>query len=343
MMGELAMPEPMKIAIVRLSSLGDIIFCMAALQLIRRHLPGSSITWFADTKFADILDHQPDLDRVVKLDLKGLRRNFSLAKLRQEYRVIAEAGRFDAVIDLHGMIKSAAIARKVGSRTFGFALDVVKEPIATLFYRRKFSIPLECNTVLRYASLAARSLDFSFEESELVSKEPFLFYAPEDLEASWDYFRPDCKNVVFVVGANWESRRYPKERFVSIANRLRENILICHSSPAEQDAARYIADRSSFVTVLPRLDLNQLKAAISRADLVIGGDTGPTHIAWANNVPCVVLFGPTPAHRIYAGPTCKVLKSSSQVREAHLDRNDSSIKELSEQSVINLARELLYQ
>ena len=58
-------------------------------------------------------------------------------------------------------------------------------------------------------------------------------------------------------------------------------------------AAAYLAERSAHVSVLPRMDLNQLKAAVSRADLVIGGDTGPTHIAWANNVPSITLFGPT--------------------------------------------------
>ena len=332
----------MKIGIVRLSSLGDIIFCMAALQLIKRHLPGSSITWFADTKFADILDHQPDLDRVVKVDLKGLRRNFSLDKLRREYQLVQQAGPFDLVIDLHGMIKSALVARRAGRRTAGFARDVVKEPIASLFYDSKVSIPLECNTVYRYASLAARALGFSFDEQELIEKEPFLFYAPKDAALARGYFRAERKNVIFIVGATWESRRYPKERLVGIANALRENVLICHCSSDEYESARYIAERSPFARVLPRLDLNQLKAVISQADLVIGGDTGPTHIAWANNVPCIVLFGPTPAHRIYPGPTCRILKSSSIVSEARLNKNDFSIGELSEQAIIALAQELLY-
>ena len=333
----------MKIGIVRLSSLGDIIFCMAALQLIKRHVPDCSITWFADSKFADILDHHPDLERVVKLDLKGMKRDFSFARLRREYRAVSQSGPFDLVIDLHGMIKSALVAKAAGPSTWGFSLDVLKEPLAALLYRRRVSIPLECNTVFRYASLAARSLGFCFAESELVQKAPFLFHAPEDAAISREFFRSDRKNVIFVVGANWESRRYPKERFVFLANSLKENILICHSSPEEGETARFVAERSPFVTLLPKLDLNQLKAAVSRADLVIGGDTGPTHIAWANNIPCIVLFGPTPAHRIYAGPDCRVLKSSSAVRERHLNKNDYSIRELSETAVLALAQELLAQ
>ncbi|GFO54213.1 lipopolysaccharide heptosyltransferase I [Geomonas sp. Red276] len=331
----------MRIAIVRLSSLGDIIFCMACLQVIRRHLPGSSITWFADSKFADILDHQKDLDRVVKVELKGLKRSFSWEKLKGEYRQIADSGPFDMVIDLHGMLKSALIARRIGKKTAGFARDVAKEPLATFCYDRTFSLPLEMNTVLRYTKLAASALDIIFDERELTEKEPFLFYGEEDLDASRKFFVKEKKNVILVVGSTWESRNYPKEKFAVVAERLGENVLVCHGSKTEYETACWLAERSPNVSILPKLTINQLKAAISQADLVIGGDTGPTHIAWANNVPCVVLFGPTPAHRIYPGAKCRIMKSSSVVREESLDKNDFSIRELREEDVLSHARELL--
>jgi heptosyltransferase I len=331
----------MRIGIVRLSSLGDIIFCMAALQVIKHHLPDCSITWFADSKFADILDHHPDLDAVVKVNLKGMKKSFSFGKLRDEYRQVAESGPFDLVIDLHGMIKSALVARRAGSRTAGFALGSVKEPLATLCYGKKIALPLEMNTVLRYTTLAARALGISFDERELREKDPFLFYTEKDRVITRDFFRADRKNIILVVGSTWESRNYPKEKLVTIAQSLGENILISHGSNAEYQSACFIAQECDNVTLLPKLNLNQLKAAISCADLVIGGDTGPTHIAWANNVPCVVLFGPTPAHRIYPGPKCRILKSSSTVREKRLDKNDFSIRELSEETIIALARELL--
>jgi len=331
----------MNIAIVRLSSLGDIIFCMACLQVIRRHIPHAKITWVADSKFADILDHNPDLHQVIKMDLKSVKRDFSFAKAAAEYRKLADAGKFDVVIDLHGMIKSALIARKLGKKTFGFARDVAKEPVATFLYDATASIDLEMNTVLRYTTLAARGLGIDFAEEELKEKEPFLFHAPEDEAVSKDMFRTDKKNVIFVVGSTWESRNYPKERFVTIANALKENILIAYGNASEFETAQYIAEHSPYATILPKMTINQLKGAISRADLLIGGDTGPTHMAWANNVPCVVIFGPTPAHRIYPGPACKILKSSTPVFERKLNKNDFSIREIEAPAVIALAEELL--
>lgn len=331
----------MRLAIVRLTSLGDIIFCMASLQLIRRRFPDCSITWFADRRFADILDHHPDLDRVVKVDWKTVKQNFSWDGVRREYRRIREQGEFDLAIDLHGMLKSALIARMAGERTCGFHRHTAKEPWATLLYHSTLDVPLEINTVYRYASLAVGALGCELQEGELQEKSPYLFYGEEDAAVTRQYFRRDKKNVIFVTGSTWESRNYPKERFVFLANQLKENVLICYGNEAELATARFIAERSPFVTILPKLSLNQLKAAISQADLLIGGDTGPTHIAWANNVPCVVIFGPTPAQRIYPGPRCRILKSDSPVDERKLDKTDFSIREIPETLVLRQAEELL--
>jgi len=314
---------------------------MASLQIIKHHLPECSITWIADKKFADILDHNPDLEYIVKLELKSLRKKFSFSGLQHEYSKLLEHGKYDLVIDLHGMIKSAVISRIVGKVTCGFHPRTAKEPLTALMYGKRIDIPLEINTVFRYSSLVAQSLGITITEQELINKRPFLFYTQKDVSCSEQFFHSDRKNIILVVGSTWESRNYPKEKFVAVANALQENILVCHGNDQEYKTAQYLAERSPFVSILPRMNINQLKAAVSRADLLIGGDTGPTHIAWANNIPCIVIFGPTPAHRIYPSETCRILKSSSKVDDRKLDRNDFSIKEIPESHVIELARELL--
>jgi heptosyltransferase-1 len=267
---------------------------MACLQIIRRRFPGCSITWFADRKFADILDYNPDLAGIVKVDLKGLKKSFSFGKLAHEYRQVAGQREFDLAIDLHGMLKSALIARKVGRVTCGFHRSVAKEPLTSLLYDKTFAPDAGLKPAYRYVTLAAQALGIQVEEQELLDRQPYLFFSPEDARATADFFAGNRKNIILVPGTSLDEKTYPVDKFVTIADSLRENILVCHGNDQELRAATYIAERSSCVTVLPRMDLNQLKAAISRADLVIGGDTGPTHIAWANNVPSITLFGPTP-------------------------------------------------
>jgi len=330
----------MKIAIVRLSSLGDIILGMASLQFIRRYLPDCSITWVADKRFADILDHQPDINQLIKLDLKGLKKQHSLQGLMQEYRDLASAGPFDAVIDLHGMIKSAITAKILGGKRYGFDRRVIKEPLSALLYRQTYAIPLDLPAACRYTALVAHSLGFPFQPDDLGAIRPFLFAQDADRAATDRYFLPNRRNIIFVPGTSAGYKNYPPDRFARLATMLGENILICYGNEAERQTASVIAGQAANVQILPRLTLNQLKAAVARADLAIGGDTGPTHIAWACGIPSITLFGATP---VCLRPTKKnrVIATATPVNLRRHDSNDNSIRHIPEEDIVSLARELL--
>lgn len=95
------------------------------------------------------------------------------------------------------------------------------------------------------------------------------------------------------------------------------------------------------IKVMPKLDLNDLKAVIARTDLVIGNDTGPTHMAWALNKPSITVFGPTPISRVYQTDINKVIKSHSTVNPYKLNKEDYSIRDIDEREIIELAKHLL--
>jgi heptosyltransferase-1 len=80
---------------------------------------------------------------------------------------------------------------------------------------------------------------------------------------------------------------------------------------------------------------------ISQVDLLIGNDTGPTHIAWAQNIPSITLLGPTTTRMIYETPKNIGIKSPSKVDILKIDKNDFSIKEIKPQTIANKAKELL--
>ena len=102
-----------------------------------------------------------------------------------------------------------------------------------------------------------------------------------------------------------------------------------------------MSTQSDTIQVMSRLDLNSLKALIARADLLIGNDTGPTHMAWALNKPSITLFGPTPVSRVYQTDINKAVKSASLVNPYKLNKQDYSIKEIDENEIIQLAKDLL--
>ena len=202
----------MKIAIVRLSSLGDIILGMASLQFIRRHLPDCRITWIADSRFADILDHQKDIGQIIKIELKGMKKEKSLSSLFMEYHQLRSAGPFDAVIDLHGMIKSAVTAKILGKNTCGFDKGVIKEPLGCLFYRHTYEVPLDMPAACRYASLAMQSLGLPFREPDMSVIQPFLFARDDDFLIAKEYFSSERRNIIIVPETSAANKNYKTPR-----------------------------------------------------------------------------------------------------------------------------------
>jgi heptosyltransferase-1 len=126
-----------------------------------------------------------------------------------------------------------------------------------------------------------------------------------------------------------------------VANTLKQNCLVIWGNEIERQTAETMATQSSFIRVLPALNLNDLKALLSQVDLVIGNDTGPTHIAWGLNTPSITLFGCTPISRVYQTNINKVLKSPSIVNPRKLNKLDDSIKEIKPSDIVEMANELL--
>ena len=75
---------------------------------------------------------------------------------------------------------------------------------------------------------------------------------------------------------------------------------------------------------------------------MIGSDTGPTHMAWALNIPSITLFGPTPGYRnTYITNVNKTIESESEVNPSKINRSDDSIKNIKVSDISKLAEELL--
>ena len=89
------------------------------------------------------------------------------------------------------------------------------------------------------------------------------------------------------------------------------------------------------------MDLNELKALISKADLVIGGDSGPTHFAWAMNRPSITIFGPTPSKRnVLETKINKVIDCGKEIDPLKLDKKDYCIHTIDPEKIVKLAKGL---
>ncbi len=330
----------MKIAIVKLSAMGDIIHAMTALQFIKQQIPESRIDWIVEHSFSGILENNPHIDNILPVNLKSIKKK-PLNIIHEIRKIRAYANRnYDIVIDAQGLIKSLITCKLLGSgNIWGFSKDSIRESEASYFYNNHVDIPYHSNTIDRNMKVLSKPFGFEISKRDIINKEPILYYIPDDYINI--YLKQDKKNIVFIVSSTWESRNYPKEKFAKIADALQGNVLVLWGTEEEREIAEWIAYSSVYATAIPRLSYNDLKLLISRVDLLIGNDTGPTHIAWGLNIPSITIFGPTPVERVYQTNINKVVKSKSVIDHYNLDKNDFSIRDINHEDIIKMANRLL--
>ena len=323
------------IAIIRLSALGDIVNSAFVLQFIKQNFPDIRITWVTEEVFAPLLQEHPLVDDTVTLNLKQLKKEKSFSLLKNTLQHLRSLGEFDNIIDMQGLLKSAVTARLIGSKTHGFDKDSIREPIASFFYKTTTHIPYEANVVLRNAQVISDALKITITKEMIEKKEPvFPVFDPPSLPT-------DKPNVACVIGASWESKRYPKEKLLTVLQNLSCHAHILWGNEAEYKDALFIEKHLSHASIAPKMSLPKLVSFIGKCDLVIGNDTGPTHMAWAQNIPSITLFGPTNERMIFETAINKAIHSASHVEIKKINKKDFSIREIDPQTIIQNAKELL--
>ena len=186
---------------------------------------------------------------------------------------------------------------------------------------------------MRNCAVVADALGFEITQKMILNKKPIFTIREE--------FTHPTQIVAFVIGASWQSKIYPKELVAEVCNTLKKDVTIIWGSQEEKLNAEWICENSEYALLAPKLSLDELVSYISSVDLLIGNDTGPTHIAWAQNIPSITLFGPTNSRMIYETPVNVALKSPSKVNILKINKNDFSIKEIKVSSIVQKAKELL--
>ncbi|MBT5399862.1 lipopolysaccharide heptosyltransferase I [bacterium] len=330
----------MKIAIVKLSALGDIIHAMVALQFIKQNLPNATIDWVVEEGFKDILCNNPDIHQVHTVNLKQVKQKRSLFLLFKELKKLRKLPKYDIVIDTQGLIKSAIVSRSIPSdKTFGFDKKSLRESFAVRLYTDTCSISYDENIIKRNAFVISNALGFEISHADILDKKPFLYFNSKGVVTPAESRK---SNIAFIPGASFESKIYPIKKYIQLANELDANIIILWGNLEEKLMADQIQSSSKNVSISNKLTLDGLKSFISKMDLVIGGDTGPTHMAWALNIPSITLFGSTPGYRnTYTTDINKVIESKSKVNPYKINKNDFSIKDIKVDEIVKIAKELL--
>ncbi len=316
------------------------------IQFIRKHIANAHISWFCDARFEQIARLLAGVDEVVALPLKDKKFLKSFEILRQKQ------GQFDIIIDLQGLLKSALVSRILGKNIFGFDKFSAKEGLASIFYTHKYSCNYGKNIILRNLELCAFALNFSFDEKEILAKEPCFLknsrIPNKNSRIPSDETRIPDKNsripnrkILIAPFASESSKCYA--HFASVIKGAKEfaQCFLVAGSELEREKATKLA--SSGATLLAPLDLAQILEFMDTCDLIIGNDSGITHLAWAQNCATITLFGNrSGARNAFATPKNLIIQATPkhEIDAFHIDKSDFCINDIDPAQIIAKAKGL---
>ncbi|GAA8284245.1 lipopolysaccharide heptosyltransferase I [Helicobacter pylori] len=334
----------MKIAIVRLSALGDIIVSAVFLAAIKERFTNAQIEWFVDERFGAILEHSPYIDKLHPIALKSILTTFNPLNIFKLFKSLM-AYEYDIVIDMQGLIKSALITQMLKApKKVGFDYASAREGLSTFFYSQKVSIAYSEPVLKRNFTLLSHALNLPKKEiSEGLSSRAKVFSYQDSPKIDALNLNKNKLKILFVLETSKINKTYPIERFKELALAL-ENFQICLLWHADEDKANALygalKDQCDAL-LLPKLTLNEVKALLFKMDLIIGGDTGITHLAWALQKPSITLYGNTPMERFKLESPINVSLTGNS--NANYHKKDFSIQNIEpkkiKECVLNILKE----
>lgn len=307
----------MNILIVKLSSLGDILHAMPAIQDIRAALPGARVDWVVELGFAPLVARCEGVHRAIPCELRRWRKAPLATATRTEWRAFRQdlqREAYDAIIDLQGLTKSGLISRLArlapGGRRFAMANRTNDSSYeAPTRWLADVAIPMDTRShaIQRSRDMCAAALGYA---------------VPDGLSYGLRRGVDDGERcVVLIHGTSREDKLWPEQHWVELGRRLVAAgyvVALPQGSDAERARGERIAQAiGAGAQVWPRLSLDRVIDRLAPCAGAIGVDTGLSHITVAMDLPHVQVYNFRVSWR--TGP----LASQVRQRAVHADPTPS--------------------
>jgi len=335
------MTEP-RFLVVRLSSLGDIVHTFPAVAALRETFPQAEISWLTHSRWNLLVESSGISSRILAGDTKSLGGLLAMvSRIRGEY--------FDAAIDYQGLWKSAGLPFLGGVKTrIGFSSETIRE----------FGVPALYTSRVKTstAHIVEQNGELSLAAGARKSTGNVTLRVPEQFAeancARWKQAGLE-RYIVLSPGGGWRSKSWPAERYGALCSKIYELSgirCVINYGPGEEGLAGTVQQASGRARpLLFNEDLGPLMALLQNSTFLVGGDTGPLHLAAALNTAVVAIFGPTDPAR--NGPvasdssaTAKIIVLRSAKAVTTYERGDGthpSLLDISVDDVFGATRQLL--
>lgn len=286
MPGQVAAPAGgfRRIAVIRLSSLGDVILTLPVVHALKRAFPGARLDYWVKEEYAGVLAHDPALDHVRVLE-RDARRVEDLLSMS------AELEERDLIVDLHGSLRSRVLTFRQQAPVLRAASYRVRRE---QWVRARWSGPSPVPHALERYAAALAPIGIRPEGVPRVTAGDEAEQWADLYIAAWN---PRGRPVALCPGARHFTKRWPEDHWLALDERLasRGVARAYFSIEAERRAlpalaARVEADTSARWCTEP---LPRMAALLSRCASTVSGDTGLMHLAAARGLRVVALFGST--------------------------------------------------
>jgi heptosyltransferase-1 len=281
--------SPSRILIVKTTSMGDLVHALPVLPDIARHFPGTAIDWLAEEGFTALPALSPHVDEVIPVALRRWRKAWWSPAVRAERAAFVtrlRTHRYDVVIDLQGLIKSALLALRARGPVHGYGVGSGREAAASLLYTRRHRVGWHQPAVVRNRTLAACALgytldgpaDFGLDAAALARDAPIAL--PDDYAA-------------IMPSASRPTKLWPEERWQTVLRQLADRGIAARLFAGSEDElarAQRLAAGVPGAEALPRMGLREAAQVLAGARMVIGLDSGLTHLAGALGRPTIGIY-----------------------------------------------------
>jgi heptosyltransferase-1 len=303
----------MRVLIVKVSALGDIIHALPVLDYLHRVMPGIETDWVVEEPFRDVLEGNPLVSRLHMVQTRVWRKRPLAAATRREIGELKTALReraYDLVFDIQGNLKSGMICWLSGTgNRIGFTREYLQESVNLLFTTRQIPPrPRDYHITDQCLRLVSAPFGRDFKEMELRSD---IYTSPEDDAAAETLLSTLADGLVFLFhyGTTWQTKFWFEAGWIELGKTLLDrfpesSILLSWGNEAERQTVTAMAAAiGTGARVIDRYPLKGFTALLKKVDLVVGGDTGPVHIAAAVGTPTVSLYRSSDGRR--SGPRGK--------------------------------------